>query len=49
MNRKCIDTTAHSQNVIHWDTLYNITRKKCKTVCAELAFAKSHLGQNGHD
>jgi hypothetical protein len=34
-------TTAHSQNILHVDVLYNIKRKKYKTVCAELAFAKS--------
>ena len=34
-------TTAHSQNMLHVDVLYNIKRKKYKTVCAELAFAKS--------
>jgi membrane protein required for beta-lactamase induction len=33
-------TTAHSQNMLHVDALYNIKRKKYKTVCAELAFAK---------
>jgi hypothetical protein len=34
-------TTAHSQNILHVDVLYNIKRKKYKTVCAELALAKS--------
>jgi hypothetical protein len=34
-------TTAHSQNILHVDVLYNIKRKKYKTVCAELAFTKS--------
>jgi hypothetical protein len=34
-------TTAHSQNILHVDVLYNIKRKKYKMVCAELAFAKS--------
>ena len=33
-------TTAHSQHILHVDALYNIKRKKYKTVCAELAFAK---------
>jgi hypothetical protein len=33
-------TTAHSQNILHVDALYNIKKKKYKTVCAELAFAK---------
>ena len=33
-------TTALSQNILHVDALYNIRRKKYKTVCAELAFAK---------
>ena len=33
-------TTAHSQNILHVDALYNIKRKKYKTVCAEFAFAK---------
>ena len=34
-------TTAHIKNILHVDVLYNIKRKKYKTVCAELAFAKS--------
>jgi hypothetical protein len=34
-------TTAHSQNILPVDVLHNIKRKKYKTVCAELAFAKS--------
>jgi hypothetical protein len=38
---------SQSQNILHVDALYNIKRKKYKTVCAELAFA-SHLRQNGH-
>jgi hypothetical protein len=33
-------TTARSQTILHLDALYNIKRKKYKTVCAELAFAK---------
>ena len=33
-------TTPHSQNIFHLDALYNIKRKKYKTVCAEMAFAK---------
>jgi hypothetical protein len=41
-------TTAHSQNILHVNVLYNIKRKKYKTVCAELAIA-SHLRQHGHD
>jgi hypothetical protein len=42
MNKSCgKKTTAHSQNILHVDVLYNIKRKKYKTVCAELAFAKS--------
>jgi hypothetical protein len=31
---------AHSQSILHVDALYNIKRKKYKTDCAELAFAK---------
>ena len=30
--------TTHSQNILHVNVLYNIKRKKYKTVCAELAF-----------
>ena len=42
MNKSCEKkTTAHSQNILHVDVLYNIKRKKYKTVCAELAFTKS--------
>jgi hypothetical protein len=37
MNNDCAKKTAHSQNILHGD---NIKRKKYKTVCAELAFAK---------
>ena len=48
MNKNCEKTTAHSQHILHLDALYNIKRKKYKTVYAELAFA-SHLRQNGHD
>jgi hypothetical protein len=29
------------QNILHVGDLYNIKRKKYKTVCAELAFAMS--------
>ena len=46
MNKNCDkknNTTAHSQNILHEYTLYNIKRKKYKTVCAELAFAKVTL------
>jgi hypothetical protein len=43
MNKSCEKktTTAHIKNILHVDVLYNIKRKKYKTVCAELAFAKS--------
>jgi hypothetical protein len=42
MNKSCEKTTtAHSQNILHVDVLYNIKRKKYKTFCAELAFAMS--------
>jgi hypothetical protein len=42
MNESCEKKNpAHSQNMLHVDVLYNIKRKKYKTVCAELAFAKS--------
>ena len=42
MNKSCEkNPTAQSQNILHVDVLYNIKRKKYKTVCAELAFAKS--------
>ena len=33
-------TTEQSQNILHVDALYTIKRKKYKTVCAELEFAK---------
>ena len=38
MNNDCEKTTAHSQNILHGDNLYNIKRKKYKTVCAEVTF-----------
>jgi hypothetical protein len=42
MNKSCEKKpTAHSPNILHMDVLYNIKRKKYKTVIAELAFAKS--------
>jgi len=37
-------TSAHSQNILHGDTMYNIKRKGYKTVCAEI-----DLQQNGYD
>jgi hypothetical protein len=42
MNKNCEETTAHSQNILHGDsdTLFNIKRKRYKTVCAKLAIAK---------
>ena len=51
MNKKCINATAHNQTILHRDTLYNIKRKKCKRVCAELPFAKVNrqLRKIGHD
>ena len=33
-------STTRSQNILHGDTLYNIKRKKYKTVCAEMVLAK---------
>jgi hypothetical protein len=42
MNKSCEkNPTAHSQNILHVDVLYNIKRKKYQTVCANLAIAKS--------
>ena len=41
MNESCEKNPAHSQNILHVNVLYNIKRKKYKTICAELAFAKS--------
>ena len=41
MNKNCEkEPTTHSQNILHVDALYNIKRKKYKTVCAELVFAE---------
>ena len=41
MNKNCEKKPiAHSQSILHVDALYNIKRKKYKTDCAELAFAK---------
>jgi fumarate reductase subunit C len=36
MNKLWKKTTAHSQNILNVDVLYNIKRKKYKTVCAEV-------------
>ena len=46
--KKCFNVIAHtrSQIILHGDTLYNIKRKKYKTVSA---IRKSHLRQNSHD
>ena len=42
MNKSCEKKQQqHSQNILHVNVLYNIKRKTYKTVCAELAFAKS--------
>ena len=42
MNKNCEkNNSTYSQNILHVDAFYNIKRKKYKTVCAELAFAKS--------
>ena len=41
MNKSCEKNPTAHQNILHVDVLYNIKRKKYKTVCAELAFAKS--------
>ena len=50
MNKSCEKKPTAYQNILHVDVLYNIKRKKYKTVCAELAFTKSsHLQHNGHD
>ena len=40
MNKHCEKTTAHSQNILHGDTLYNFNRNKYNTFCASLAFFK---------
>jgi hypothetical protein len=41
MNTNCEKKpTAYSQNILYVDALHNIKRKKYKTICAELAFAK---------
>jgi len=40
MNKHCEKTTAHSQNILHGDTVYNINRNKYNTFCAALAFVK---------
>jgi hypothetical protein len=37
MNKSCEKKpTAYNQNILHVDVLYNIKRKKYKTVCAVL-------------
>ena len=41
-------TTAHSQNILHVDVLYNIKRKKYKRFVQNW-HTPSHLRQNGHD
>jgi hypothetical protein len=36
MNKSCEkNNNAHGHNILHVDVLYNIKRKKYKTVCAE--------------
>jgi hypothetical protein len=50
MNKNCgKKTTAHSQNILHEDALYNIKRKKYKTGLCRIGIRQSHLRQNGHD
>ena len=34
-----VENNNSTQTILHGDTLYNIKRKKYKTVCAELEFA----------
>ena len=41
MNKSCEKKPTAYQNILHVDVLYNIKRKKYKTICAELAFTKS--------
>jgi len=43
MNKSCAKKQQHIVKIFykHVDVLYNIKRKKYKTVCVELAFAKS--------
>jgi hypothetical protein len=49
MNKSCEKKpTAHNQNILHVDVLYNIKRKKYKTVVQNW-HSPSHLRQNGHD
>jgi hypothetical protein len=45
MNKSCEKktTTAHSQNILHVYVLYNIKRKKYKTVCTELYYLKTKI------
>jgi hypothetical protein len=38
MNESCEKKPTAHQNILHVDVLYNIKRKKYKTVCAELAY-----------
>jgi hypothetical protein len=46
MNTKCKKTTTARQNILHGNTLHNIKRKKYKTMCAELPFAKVTLDRD---
>ena len=45
MNKKCINATAHFQNILHWDTLYNIHYKILQDVF-DLKFDK---GKKKHE
>ena len=47
MNKKCINATAHYQNILHGDTFYNIKREIIMA-WAEMPFV-SHLQQKSHD
>lgn len=47
MINKCRNVTTYNQHVLHWDTLYDIKRKKYKIVCAELLFVKVTLDTQG--
>jgi hypothetical protein len=49
MNKSCEKKpTAHSQNSLYVDVLYNIKRKKYKRFVQNW-HSPSHLRQNGHD
>ena len=50
MNNNCEKKpTAHSQNIVHVDALYNIKEKEIQNGLCRIGIRQSHLQPTGHD